>query len=304
MGKLVDLTGHRFGTLTVKGKAERKKKHDSVYWLCDCDCGNKNIPKNSQWLRSVNDDARCSRRCKLRKIGLHSEDLTGQKFGRLTFVKIDEERTRIERDNKRGKTYWICKCDCGNEISTRADHVKSGKIVSCGCYYEEFERTITTKDNEIIIDGDIIKIFSSNSDDIFIIDKEDYEKVKNYCWHSNMNGYAQAVVRGSDNKNVLMARIIMDCNDEKLEVDHINHDIKDNRKTNLRIVETIQNNWNVKTSHLSGISKNNITNKWEVKINYKLQRINLGKYNSYEEALDIRNKAEDVFFGEYKYKGE
>jgi len=33
-------------------------------------------------------------------------DLTGQKFGKLT---------AIERlPSRNGKTYWLCKCECGN----------------------------------------------------------------------------------------------------------------------------------------------------------------------------------------------
>lgn len=38
MGKLIDLTGQKFGRLTVIEKAESKGK--SSYWLCKCDCGN------------------------------------------------------------------------------------------------------------------------------------------------------------------------------------------------------------------------------------------------------------------------
>lgn len=37
MGKLIDLTGQRFGRLTVIGRAARKGKN--TYWLCRCDCG-------------------------------------------------------------------------------------------------------------------------------------------------------------------------------------------------------------------------------------------------------------------------
>jgi predicted DNA-binding protein YlxM (UPF0122 family) len=29
---------------------------------------------------------------------------------------------------------WLCSCICGKETEVRADYLKSGKIVSCGCY--------------------------------------------------------------------------------------------------------------------------------------------------------------------------
>lgn len=74
-------------------------------------------------------------------------DLTNQQFGRLTV---------IERDKKRKKVYWICKCNCGNIISVRSDHLRSNKIVSCGCLQKEKAKEVgnkTAKDYSGIISG-------------------------------------------------------------------------------------------------------------------------------------------------------
>lgn len=38
MGKFIDLTGQKFGRLTVIKRVENKGKN--TYWLCKCDCGN------------------------------------------------------------------------------------------------------------------------------------------------------------------------------------------------------------------------------------------------------------------------
>ena len=54
MGKIIDLTGQKFGKLTVIEKSDKKdtnKQH--AYWLCLCECGNKVIV-NSNSLRSGN----------------------------------------------------------------------------------------------------------------------------------------------------------------------------------------------------------------------------------------------------------
>lgn len=44
MGKLIDLTGQRFGRLVVKNRGKTIKRASGgtiLYWLCECDCGNK-----------------------------------------------------------------------------------------------------------------------------------------------------------------------------------------------------------------------------------------------------------------------
>lgn len=51
--------------------------------------------------------------------------MLGQKYGRLTIQEI------AYKDKKR--TYLKVICDCGKENITRADGIKNGKIISCGC---------------------------------------------------------------------------------------------------------------------------------------------------------------------------
>ncbi len=57
-------------------------------------------------------------------------DLTGQKFGRLTVIRRAE-------NNKQQRTRQLCRCSCGiiKTIDTR--NLRSGSIVSCGCYRKE-----------------------------------------------------------------------------------------------------------------------------------------------------------------------
>lgn len=56
------------------------------------------------------------------------KDLTGERYGRLTVIKLDEVKT----NRKTGRTYWICQCDCGNEVSVRSDGLGKSSH-SCGC---------------------------------------------------------------------------------------------------------------------------------------------------------------------------
>lgn len=52
-------------------------------------------------------------------------DLTGQKFNKLTAIR--------RAPSKSGKTYWLCKCECGVEKEIQTSHLVSGTILSCGC---------------------------------------------------------------------------------------------------------------------------------------------------------------------------
>lgn len=53
-------------------------------------------------------------------------DITNKKFNKLLVLQRDESK-------KGGAAYWICKCDCGNIISTRGSNLRSGKKQDCGC---------------------------------------------------------------------------------------------------------------------------------------------------------------------------
>lgn len=52
------------------------------------------------------------------------KDLTGQRFGRLTAIRYSHTKK---------SAYWICKCDCGNEICLNAHNLRTGNTRSCGC---------------------------------------------------------------------------------------------------------------------------------------------------------------------------
>ena len=56
-------------------------------------------------------------------------DLTGQRFGRLTVVEVDQSKSRNLK--------WICTCDCGTTTTARACNLISGNTRSCGCLRAE-----------------------------------------------------------------------------------------------------------------------------------------------------------------------
>lgn len=57
-------------------------------------------------------------------------DLSGRRFGRLVVI----SRGNVTQSHN---SYWVCKCDCGNQCLIRGDHLKKGLSKSCGCLNKE-----------------------------------------------------------------------------------------------------------------------------------------------------------------------
>lgn len=60
-----------------------------------------------------------------------SNDLTGQKFTRLTAIEI------VGRYEKNADKIWKCICDCGSIRNVLAANLKKGNTKSCGCLHSE-----------------------------------------------------------------------------------------------------------------------------------------------------------------------
>ena len=122
MGKAVDLTGRRFGFLTVKKPAENGKWGESR-WECLCDCGNVVNKSTADLTRRKKPSTSCGCQRKSRLI-----DLSGNRYGYLTVLERAE-------NNKRGQTCWRCLCFCGDEIVVPASELKkpNREYMSCGC---------------------------------------------------------------------------------------------------------------------------------------------------------------------------
>lgn len=67
------------------------------------------------------------------------KDLTGQKFNRLTVIRKSE-------NTYKGRTKYICKCDCGNIVEILGARLTNGSTKSCGCLQKEKVSNLTRKD--------------------------------------------------------------------------------------------------------------------------------------------------------------
>lgn len=122
MSKRIDITGQRFGRWTVLEYANHSK------WLCKCDCGVERSVYGPDLKSGKSKSCGCYNLDALQSRAL---DLTGSQYGWLTVIE--------KADNIHGHTAWICRCKCGNIITTKTNNLRSGDTKSCGCYIHSKE---------------------------------------------------------------------------------------------------------------------------------------------------------------------
>lgn len=128
MSKVDNLNGMRFGKLKVVGLL--CKKENKIYWNCVCDCGNTVVRESKSLIYGGSKSCGCNKN--------RLQDLTGQRFGRLTVIERAE--------NKGSKTRWLCLCDCGNKAVKVGSDLKNGNTQSCGCLRSEKSSERSLKD--------------------------------------------------------------------------------------------------------------------------------------------------------------
>lgn len=119
MPQFIDFTNKKIGRVLVKKYLGIKNTASN--WLCICDC-----------LQEFESESRNFKRghlfeCKKCRIARRTVDLTGKIFSRWTVL------SRGIPD-KRGKTMWNCKCECGIERVVSDSGLKKHRAsMSCGC---------------------------------------------------------------------------------------------------------------------------------------------------------------------------
>ena len=112
----------------LQKELNKNNKNKAVFFHCQCHCG-KEFDTRQQNIKKIK-SCGCSRN-NLKQKG---KQAIGEKYGRLTIIGVDEERTAAKnKDGKHGGLFVMCKCECGNIKSYHYGSVKSGHTISCGC---------------------------------------------------------------------------------------------------------------------------------------------------------------------------
>lgn len=123
-----NLIGQKFGRLTVLKDSNKRSKNGSIYWTCQCDCGNIKDILGTQLISGQTKSCGCIRKEKA------SNHLVGQHIGRITVLK---DLNQLNNDHRK---IYFCKCDCGNYINLNSHYLLNSIEPSCGCYQIEKSR--------------------------------------------------------------------------------------------------------------------------------------------------------------------
>lgn len=199
----------------------------------------------------------------------------GMVFGKLTVLSQFVE-------NKR--TFIIARCECGEEKKIRADHVDYGKIISCGCY----GRTVAiTHDKSCSVEYTV------------------FAGIQQRCYNKNSSAYADYGLRGILCEWESFESFIQDMGNrpsskhtiERIDVNK-NYNINNCIWTDDRGLQNYNQNIKItNTSGKTGVCWQKNSEKWSAEIGVGGKAIKLGLFESFDEAVSVRQKAELKYYG-------
>lgn len=134
---------------------------------------------------------------------------------------------------------------------------------------------------------------------VYSCDKDDYISLVlgQKAWNIDPNGYLQR--KNSNNETESFHRLVLKAAKNQW-VDHINWDVTNNEKSNLRFCTPSQNNYNYKvkggTSKYKGVVR--VVN-WKAQITNKGKVISLGTFLKEEDAARAYDKKARELHGKY-----
>ena len=227
------------------------------------------------------------------------KNLTGQQFGRwkvLEFAGTDSNRCCL----------WLCECQCKNKTRRVVSGVslRTGRSRSCGCLSSEISRQVMhdsmKKYNKFDLSGEY-GIGYDDKGNSFYFDLEDYNKIRNYYWYVGKRGYVYST-NPSTHRSFTLHRFVL--GNDTPSTDHHNRIRTDCRKSNLIPCSQTDNCKNKSvsknnTSGITGVQYDKARDKWVARLESDgVVRIRK-RFDTKEEAIIARLKAEVKYFGKF-----
>jgi len=150
--------------------------------------------------------------------------------------------------------------------------------------------------NEIRINGNVAELdvydLSGNVIKTFKFDSEDYDLVSKYKWNLGADGYCR-----SGSSSIRLHRLVLSVK-EGCQVDHINLDITDNRKCNLRVCDNSLNQANKRGYNkygVKGVEQHN-NGKWSAYVRRDGKQYHSPLFLTQEEACFARYLLEQIIW--------
>lgn len=214
----------------------------------------------------------------------HAIDLTGMRFGRLMVI----ERTQSDSPH----AVWRCKCDCGQERVVIGQNLRRHQQKSCGCLDLE-RKTI----HGAARNGKTTGEYNS------------WKAMRNRCYRKGNNFYKEYGGRGitvCDRWLHSFENFLADMGERpspkhSIEREDVNGNYTPENCHWATMSEQIANQRlrHDNTSGHKGVSWDKVSGKWFAYINRnKEKRIRLGLFESLQDAIDAREKAEKEYLSQ------
>lgn len=207
----------------------------------------------------------------------NTKNLIGSRIGKLEV---------LERKREKSRTYYYCKCDCGNNRWIRADSLtKKHPTQSCGCLGMETE--FKAKDIKDKRYGRLIALKATTERDKYngcVI----WECI---CKCGNLAYVAEYLLEQGAVKSC--GCLAIEDNKWKIRL-AIKAHLKKNivEKTNIKIISRTELQKNNK-SGVAGVYYDEKRSRWVAQIRFKNRQYNLGRYKNKEDAIKAREKAKE-----------
>lgn len=220
-----------------------------------------------------------------------TDDLVGQRFGRLTVLKRSEDH--VTAGGRKLVTY-ACVCDCGNEKIVRADKLRKGSTRSCGCIVREKS-----------------KISIKNAANTAV---ENKRKRRAALVGKRFGRLTVLSIDGADNNGMYRARCRCDCGEvcsitinnlvcgrstqcKTCQLNELNKNFRINEMVDgTALCKLTQKKRCDNTTGVKGVYIDKRTGKFVAEIKLRGKKYWIGQYSRLEDAKKAREQAEQELF--------